>query len=175
MIVAMTGGTMFAIWLGELISEYGIRNQGLSLIIFAGIVSRIPSNLLTILSDEQNRGGSMTAFLVIVVLTVFAIVFVQQGRRNVPVMYPGRRMGNRQCMPVRGNLPLQGEHGRHDPGHLCPVDPDLPGHHRSVLRGLGQHDRQECRHSGLQPIWRPERLVLAVVLCHGGGLYLLLH
>jgi preprotein translocase subunit SecY len=107
MIVAMTGGTMFAIWLGELISEYGIRNQGLSLIIFAGIVSRIPSNLLTILSDEQNRWRSLIAFIVIVVLTVLVIVFVQQGRRNVPVMYPGRRMGNRQSMPVRSNLPLQ--------------------------------------------------------------------
>lgn len=107
MIVAMTGGTMFAIWLGELISEYGIRNQGLSLIIFAGIVSRIPSNLLTIISDEQNRVRSLIAFVVIVVLTVLAIVVVQQGRRNVPVMYPGRRMGNRQSMPVRGNLPLQ--------------------------------------------------------------------
>ena len=44
-IVTMTAGTMFAIWLGELISEYGLRNQGLSLIIFAGIVSRIPANL----------------------------------------------------------------------------------------------------------------------------------
>ena len=107
MIVAMTGGTMFAIWLGELISEYGIRNQGLSLIIFAGIVSRIPSNLLNILSDEQNRVRAMIAFLIIMVLTVLVIVFVQQGRRNVPVMYPGRRMGNRQSMPVRGNLPLQ--------------------------------------------------------------------
>jgi preprotein translocase subunit SecY len=107
MIVAMTGGTMFAIWLGELISEYGVRNQGLSLIIFAGIVSRIPSNLLTILSDQQNRVRAMAAFIVIVVLTVLVIVFVQQGRRNVPVMYPGRRMGNRQSMPVRGNLPLQ--------------------------------------------------------------------
>jgi preprotein translocase subunit SecY len=107
MIVAMTGGTMFAIWLGELISEYGIRNQGLSLIIFAGIVSRIPSNLLTILTDEQNRVVALIAFIVIVVLAVLAIVVVQQGRRNVPVMYPGRRMGNRQSMPVRGNLPLQ--------------------------------------------------------------------
>jgi preprotein translocase subunit SecY len=107
MIVAMTGGTMFAIWLGELISEYGIRNQGLSLIIFAGIVSRIPANLLTILADEQNRVVALAAFIVIVVLAVLAIVFVQQGRRNVPVMYPGRRMGNRQSMPVRGNLPLQ--------------------------------------------------------------------
>jgi preprotein translocase subunit SecY len=107
MIIAMTGGTMFAIWLGELISEYGIRNQGLSLIIFAGIVSRIPSNLLSIVSDEQNRVRALIAFVVIVVLTVLAIVVVQQGRRNVPVMYPGRRMGNRQSMPVRGNLPLQ--------------------------------------------------------------------
>jgi preprotein translocase subunit SecY len=107
MIVAMTGGTMFAIWLGELISEYGIRNQGLSLIIFAGIVSRIPSNLLTLLTDEQNRVVALIAFVVIVVLAVLAIVVVQQGRRNVPVMYPGRRMGNRQSMPVRGNLPLQ--------------------------------------------------------------------
>jgi preprotein translocase subunit SecY len=107
MIITMTGGTMFAIWLGELLSEYGIRNQGLSLIIFAGIVSRIPSNLLQILSDEQNRVVALIAFVVIVVLTVLAIVFVQQGRRNVPVMYPGRRMGNRQSMPVRGNLPLQ--------------------------------------------------------------------
>jgi len=107
MIVAMTGGTMFAIWLGELISEYGIRNQGLSLIIFAGIVSRIPSNLGSILSDATYRWRSLAIFLVLIVLTVLVIVFVQQGRRNVPVMYPGRRMGNRQSMPVRGNLPLQ--------------------------------------------------------------------
>ena len=107
MIIAMTGGTMFAIWLGELISEYGVRNQGLSLIIFAGIVSRIPGNLITIISDESTRWRALAAFVIIVVLTVLAIVFVQQGRRNVPVMYPGRRMGNRQSMPVRGNLPLQ--------------------------------------------------------------------
>jgi preprotein translocase subunit SecY len=107
MIVAMTGGTMFAIWLGELISEYGIRNQGLSLIIFAGIVSRIPSNLGSILSDEVYRWRSLAIFLIIMVLTILAIVFVQQGRRNVPVMYPGRRIGNRQSMQVKGNLPLQ--------------------------------------------------------------------
>jgi len=107
MIISMTGGTMFAIWLGELISEYGIRNQGLSLIIFAGIVSRIPSNLLSILSNEETRWVALFFFIVIVVAAVFAIVVVQQGRRNVPVMYPGRRMGNRQSMPVRGNLPLQ--------------------------------------------------------------------
>jgi preprotein translocase subunit SecY len=107
MIVAMTGGTMFAIWLGELISEYGLRKQGLSLIIFAGIVARIPSQLGTLLADETRWLTSLVVFLVLVVLMVFAIVFVQQGRRNVPVLYPGRRMGNRMSMPVRGNLPLQ--------------------------------------------------------------------
>lgn len=54
-IASMTAGTMFAIWLGELISEFGVRNQGLSIIIFAGIVSQIPSNLLALLSDQQTR------------------------------------------------------------------------------------------------------------------------
>ena len=44
--------------------------------------------------------------VVLIVLTIFAIVYVQQGRRNVPVMYPGRRMGNRMSMPVKGSLPL---------------------------------------------------------------------
>ena len=102
----MTAGTMFAIWLGELISEFGIRNQGLSLIIFAGIVSRIPANFGRLWADQQNRIFLIIFALVITSLTIFAIVFVQQGRRNVPVMYPGRRMGNRMSMPVKGTLPL---------------------------------------------------------------------
>ena len=105
-IMSMTAGTMFAIWLGELISEYGIRNQGLSLIIFAGIVSRIPANFGRLWADEQNRIFLILFALIITTLTIFSIVFVQQGRRNVPVMYPGRRMGNRMSMPVKGTLPL---------------------------------------------------------------------
>lgn len=105
-LLAMTGGTMFAIWLGELISEYGIRGQGLSLIIFAGIVARMPNNLVSMMGDEQNRWFLLGGTLVVILLTIFAIVYVQQGRRNVPVMYPGRRMGNRMSMPVKGTLPL---------------------------------------------------------------------
>jgi len=105
-LIAMTAGTMFAIWLGELISEYGIRGQGLSLVIFAGIVARMPSNLASLLSDADTRVFMLIFTLIIIVLTVFAIVYVQQGRRNVPVMYPGRRMGNRMSMPVKGTLPL---------------------------------------------------------------------
>jgi preprotein translocase subunit SecY len=105
-VVSMTAGTMFAIWLGELISEYGLRNQGLSLIIFAGIVARIPATVQSILADVTTRWIGLILMLVISAGTIFAIVIVQQGRRNVPVMYPGRRMGARMSMPVKGTLPL---------------------------------------------------------------------
>ncbi len=106
-ILTMTAGTMFAIWLGELISEYGIKNQGLSLIIFSGIVTRIPSNVAQLLTGDYQQVIPMAIFLVFLTLTtIFVIVYVQEGRRNVPVMYPGRRVGNRMSMPVKGTLPL---------------------------------------------------------------------
>ncbi|NIM93825.1 MAG: preprotein translocase subunit SecY [Anaerolineales bacterium] len=106
MIITMTAGTMFAIWLGELISEHGIRNQGLSLIIFAGIVARIPSNVQTLLANPESRIPLIFFLIFLMVATIFAIVYVQEGRRLVPVMYPGRRVGNRMSMPVKGTLPL---------------------------------------------------------------------
>ncbi len=86
-LLVMTAGTMFAIWLGELISEYGIRGQGLSLIIFAGIVSQIPQNIQVILLDETNRWVLLAIMIVVIILTVVAVVYVQQGRRNVPIMF----------------------------------------------------------------------------------------
>ncbi len=106
LIISMVAGTMLGIWLGQLISEYGIPNQGLSLIIFAGIVSKMPSNLAGLWSDKQNGWWLTILILLIMALTIFAIVYVQQGRRNVPVLFPGRRVGNRMSMPVRSNLPL---------------------------------------------------------------------
>ena len=105
-LLTMTAGTMFAIWLGEMISEFGIRNQGLSLIIFSGIVSQMPANFAGLMSDEQYRWINLTVMLVVLLATIFAIVYMQQGRRNVPVMYPGRRVGNRMSMPVKGSFPL---------------------------------------------------------------------
>lgn len=105
-IITMTAGTMFAIWLGELISEFGIKNQGISLIIFAGIVARIPANVGQLLADQSTRVPLIAFLLFITALTIFVIVYVQEGRRNVPVMYPGRRVGNRMSMPVKGSLPL---------------------------------------------------------------------
>jgi preprotein translocase subunit SecY len=83
----LTAGTVFAIWLGELISEQGIGN-GISLIIFGGIVARVP----------QNVGGlwlrspwSLLFFSLITVITVAVIVIVQEGQRRIPVQY-GKRV-----------------------------------------------------------------------------------
>ena len=104
-IIAMVAGTMFGIWIGQLISEFGLRNQGLSLIIFSGIVSRLPQSLGQMIAQRE----PFWIFLIVIfilILVIFAIVFVTQGRRNVPVMFPGRRIGNRMSMPVRSNLPL---------------------------------------------------------------------
>lgn len=105
-LLSMVAGTMFGIWLGTLISEFGIPNQGLSLIIFSGIVSRMPIQLNALLADKVNGWWLLIVVVLILMLTIFAIVYVQQGRRHVPVLFPGRRIGNRMSMPVRSNLPL---------------------------------------------------------------------
>ena len=106
LLVTMVAGTMFAIWLGELISEYGIRGQGLSLIIFAGIVARMPASFASLLADKQHGWILVISMVIVMVAVIYAIVYVQQGRRYVPVMYPGRRVGSRMSMPVKGTLPL---------------------------------------------------------------------
>lgn len=104
-LLSMMAGTMFGVWLGELISEFGIRGQGLSLIIFAGIVSNLPRNLFSLITDPLYW---WLIFIVIALLlvTIFAIVYVQEGRRHVPVMFPGRRVGSRMSMPVKSTVPL---------------------------------------------------------------------
>ena len=104
-IITMVAGTMFGIWIGQLISEFGLRNQGLSLIIFSGIVSRFPVAIARMVAAKE----AWWVFLVVLavfVLTILAIVYVQGGRRNVSVLFPGRRIGNRMSMPVRSQLPL---------------------------------------------------------------------
>jgi len=106
-LISMIGGTMLGIWLGELISEYGIPNQGLSLIIFSGIITRIPINLYNLVVNGENVVILLILMAIILALTIFVIIFIQEGRRNVPVLFPGRRVGNRMSMPVRSNLPLR--------------------------------------------------------------------
>jgi preprotein translocase subunit SecY len=113
-LVAMTAGTMFAIWLGELISEQGIGN-GLSLIIFSGIVSRVPQNLLSTWTQAQTMGAGgigmgvlmVGIFLVITALTVFVIVVVQEGERRIPVQYGKRVRGRKVYGGGSTHIPLR--------------------------------------------------------------------
>jgi preprotein translocase subunit SecY len=90
LMLTMTAGTMFAVWLGELITEQGIGN-GLSLIIFGGIVSRVPANIRSIAGTDGLIG--VVVFLVIMVVTMLFIVFVQEGERRIRVQYGKRVRG----------------------------------------------------------------------------------
>lgn len=113
-LVAMTAGTMFAIWLGELITEQGIGN-GLSLIIFSGIVARVPQNIVRIWTQAQavegggiGRGVLMLGiFLVITAITMFVIVVVQEGERRIPVQYGKRVRGIKMYGGGSTHIPLR--------------------------------------------------------------------
>lgn len=95
-IVGMTAGTIFLMWLGELITEYGIGN-GISLLIFAGIVSRVPIALTqTATIADQAQVLNIVLFLGLTVLTVAGVVFINEGRRQITVQYARRFVGGRQ-------------------------------------------------------------------------------
>src|SRR2546425_5101333 len=99
-LLSLTAGTMILVWIGELITEHGIGN-GISLIIFVGIVSRIPQliqqGFLVSSSTGGNGGGivSILVFLSIGLLTILGIVFIYQGQRRVPVQHAVKRMVGR--------------------------------------------------------------------------------
>ncbi len=96
-LMSLTAGTMILVWLGELITENGIGN-GISLIIFAGIVSRLPQLIQQgYLASTSTSGNvvSIAVFLIIGLLTIVGIVYIYQGQRRVPVQYPTKRMVGR--------------------------------------------------------------------------------
>ncbi|HET59447.1 MAG TPA: preprotein translocase subunit SecY [Chloroflexi bacterium] len=105
-VISMIAGTMLGIWIGQLISEFGIPNQGLSLIILSGVVSRIPVNLAQLIQSD-GWWWLLIVILAILAVTTFAVVYVQEGQRKVPVLFPGRRVGTRMSMPVRSHIPLR--------------------------------------------------------------------
>ncbi len=106
-LTTMTAGTMFAIWLGELITEQGIGN-GISIIIFAGIVAQAPQNLIQLLTQQPDRTlYNLALFIVITVLSVLAVVIIQEGVRRIPVQYGRRVRGNRQFAQQDSFIPLR--------------------------------------------------------------------
>lgn len=109
-LLAMTAGTMFAIWLGELITENGI-GQGISLIIFGGIASQVPLNLINLYTTTQDDVVDMVisyiVFIVIIVVTTLVIVYIQEGERRIPVQYGRKVRGRKVYQGQSTHLPLK--------------------------------------------------------------------
>jgi preprotein translocase subunit SecY len=104
-IASMTAGTVLLVWIGELITENGIGN-GVSIIIFAGIVSRLPQMIGQSLSGTTNV-FAMLVFLVVGLGTVAAIVIIQEAQRRVPVQYAKRVRGTRMYGGQSTHIPLR--------------------------------------------------------------------
>jgi preprotein translocase subunit SecY len=108
-VVTLVGGTMFLMWLGEQITTRGIGN-GISLIIFAGIVANLPSALVATL--ELGRTGALSTVFIILFLAmalgvIALVVFVERAQRRIPVQYPKRQVGNRMFGGENTHLPLK--------------------------------------------------------------------
>ena len=108
-VITLVGGTMFLMWLGEQITARGVGN-GISLIIFAGIVANLPSALVSTL--ELGRTGALSTFFIIffllAALAIIAfVVFLERAQRRIPVQYPKRQVGNRMFSGEATHLPLK--------------------------------------------------------------------
>jgi len=106
-IFTMVAGTFILVWFGELISEYGLGN-GISLLIFAGIVGRLPVVLSrTAVTVNQEMIFNIGIFLVLAVIVVASIVFVNEATRKIPVFYAKRIKGNKLYQGATNYLPLK--------------------------------------------------------------------
>ena len=108
-VVTLTGGTMFLMWLGEQITSRGVGN-GISLLIFAGIVATLPRGIWQMFSMTRTGAMSATGLFAIVILAavvVLAIVFVERSQRRLLVQYPKRQVGNRMFGGETSFLPLK--------------------------------------------------------------------
>jgi preprotein translocase subunit SecY len=108
-VVALTAGTMFLVWLGEQVTERGVGN-GVSLIIFAGIVAGLPAAVIS--TFEAARNGDMSAISVILIAVIVAaftyfVVFVERGQRRITVNYARRQGGRSAYMNQSSFLPLK--------------------------------------------------------------------
>jgi preprotein translocase subunit SecY len=108
-VVTLSGGTIFLMWLGEQITARGIGN-GISLIIFAGIVANVPSAIAGTL--ELGRQGAISTVVILgiimlAVVVITAIVFVERAQRRLLIQYPKRQIGNRMFQGDSSHLPLK--------------------------------------------------------------------
>ncbi len=106
-ITIVTAGSIFLMWLGELISEKGIGN-GVSLLIFAGIVSGVPQGITrTIQTFEPSQLPGLVALLVIATIVIATVVLIDEAQRKVPIVYAKRVRGNKMYGGVQTHLPIR--------------------------------------------------------------------
>ncbi len=108
-VITLTGGTVFLMWLGEQITQRGVGN-GISLIIYAGIVAGLPAALAQLF--ELGRTGQLSTFaiigiIVMALLVIAFIVFMERAQRRILIQYPKRQMGNRIFQGESSHLPLK--------------------------------------------------------------------
>src|SRR5688572_25356664 len=104
-LASLVSGTLILMWLGELISERGIGN-GISFIIFAGIVGRMPQTIQQTLDVQQNF-IALASIVAIGILVIAAIIFIQEGQRRIPVQYAKRVRGTRMYSGGSTHIPLR--------------------------------------------------------------------
>jgi preprotein translocase subunit SecY len=108
-VITLVGGTMFLMWLGEQITARGVGN-GISLIIFAGIVAGLPGALVQLFEMGRTQAISalvLIALLVLMLGVVVAIVFMERAQRRLLIQYPKRQVGNRMFQGDSSHLPLK--------------------------------------------------------------------
>ena len=107
-VVTLTAGTMFLMWMGEMITDKGIGN-GVSLVIFAGIMARIPHDIVQTFRvvNTQGNWGGLIALTLIFVATVAGIVAITQGQRKIPIQHAKRVVGNKMYGGGSSFLPLK--------------------------------------------------------------------
>ena len=108
-VTTIVAGTVFLMWLGEQITQRGIGN-GISLIIFSGIVAEIPRALVT--TFELGKSGALSGFIiflifVVLIATIMFIVFMERALRKILINYPKRQMGNKMYGGDSSHLPLK--------------------------------------------------------------------
>ncbi|MDB5483302.1 MAG: preprotein translocase subunit SecY [Caulobacteraceae bacterium] len=107
--VTLVGGTMFLMWLGEQMTSRGVGN-GISLIIFAGIVARLPVGLWDLLQEarlDPSKSFMIFGYLLLAVVVVLGIVFMERAQRRLLIVYPKRQVGNRIMGGENSFLPLK--------------------------------------------------------------------
>lgn len=145
-IIIVTAGTFFLMWIGELITEKGIGN-GVSLMIFAGIVSHVPQSIQQeVFSFSPDKILTYAAFIILSVIVIAGVIIISEGQRNIPVSYAKRIRGSKMYGGVSTHLPLRVNQAGVIPIIFAVSIILFPGLIGSFLAGVPNHYAQSVSH-----------------------------